>query len=491
MNIVWRKDWIYEYESPWSIFEKVSLANLVGRNEILHVFGTPQVKGMKQHIGDVHRELMCLTGFNLDLLDEILGFNLKEHNQKIIQSLISPFHAYFNSPDPWFYKDLHWCSKCLEGGFHSWLHQFKLLDECVFHELKLNNICPNCKEGIPFLLSNKRLDCAFQCKCGHRLAIFHESSWNEWMGAEHINQAVLRWIQSNMNQENLETKWIVHPNHCNLKMLIEEEPEEIKHIVSSEPIQQNYFHSNLFRKEQLKICSKTFQKIEKNLLQGILRNHHHCIHQLLELKKKDDLAEFPLICPYAYAYVFWRKSLLKEVLFYGFDPTRDDLTSNTAPMLIEDHIEYFVTQLITFQKLTYGTIDRNIIFWFLEKLVSEFSESFFRAWFEIAGKRSEKINVPKWGEILEMRDKSFPKVALKCSINKQINYIEYHLSKSNESISIKFDCPNQNETARSNIKAMNSYTPHAVALMVRGSKPDMDLIKLQKSVEAYVKKLNF
>jgi len=56
------------------------------------------------------------------------------------------------------------------------------------------------------------------------------------------------------------------------------------------------------------------------------------------------------------------------------------------------------------------------------KLVSEFSENFFNAWLEIAGKSSEEISVPNSKEILEMRDQSFPKVALKCSINKQLNY---------------------------------------------------------------------
>lgn len=106
----------------------------------------------------------------------------------------------------------------MEGGFHSWLHQFKLLNECAFHDLKLNNICSACQEPIPFLLSSKRLGYAFRCKCGHSLAIFSVSDWDEWKGPDQLNQTVLRWIKSNVNQENMQSKWIVHEQHCDLKL---------------------------------------------------------------------------------------------------------------------------------------------------------------------------------------------------------------------------------------------------------------------------------
>ncbi|MEO2203163.1 hypothetical protein ABGV42_05405 [Paenibacillus pabuli] len=48
-------------------------------------------------------------------------------------------------------------------------------------------------------------------------------------------------------------------------MLLQNEPEEIKYFDPIESIQQDYFYSNLFRKEQQKICSNAFQIVEERL----------------------------------------------------------------------------------------------------------------------------------------------------------------------------------------------------------------------------------
>lgn len=50
------------------------------------------------------------------------------------------------------------------------------------HESELINSCPDCRETIPFLLTNQQLDDAFMCKCGHLPANLHSSSWKEWSG---------------------------------------------------------------------------------------------------------------------------------------------------------------------------------------------------------------------------------------------------------------------------------------------------------------------
>lgn len=78
MNVVWRKEWIYEYEyeSPWSVFEKMALVNLADRNEILQIFGSAHVKNIKYYIGDKQRELLQLNGFHLERLHQTLDFNL-------------------------------------------------------------------------------------------------------------------------------------------------------------------------------------------------------------------------------------------------------------------------------------------------------------------------------------------------------------------------------------------------------------------------------
>ncbi|MBB6021856.1 hypothetical protein HNR77_002951 [Paenibacillus sp. JGP012] len=490
MKIVWRKEWVNEYESPWSVFEKLSLVNLVERNEILKVFGIPKVKNIKQNIGDYHRNLLLLNGFDLQKLHQALDFNLLEHNKNTIHALIAPFHALYSSRSHWFHEKLLWCPKCMERGFHSWLHQFKLLDKCAFHNLNLVKSCPDCNETIPFLLSNKQLGYAFKCKCGFTIASFNISSWNEWTAPEQIDQAILEWIRSNMYQLDVQPRWIVHEQHCSLKLLIKAEPKETKHIESIESLYQNDYYSQRFQQIMLRNCLQTFRQVEDKLLKNLLRKHQHCITQLMELRKMNDIAEFPEICPYAYAYVFWRKALLKKEYFYDENGKGD--SSEEVPLLIEEHLEYFSEQIVSLQMKTQKCIDTKILFWILEKIIIQFSENFFNAWLEIAGERSKKISAPSWNEINEMRNRSFPIIAFKYNFieKSSSSCVEYHHLENEEMPTYKYVCPYQHENAIRNTYTMKSYTPQAVAILIRGDK-DVKNKTLQKSVDAYVKKLSF
>lgn len=495
MNVIWRKEWINEYESPWSVFEKLALVNLTDRNEILQVFGSSHVKSIKHHIGDKQRELLQLSGFNIERLHKTMDFNLQEHINKNIQSLIAPFTELYSSSEHWFYPDLHWCSQCMEGGFHSWLHQFRLFDECVFHDVKLNHVCPCCGSTIPFLLSNRQLEHAFQCKCGHALANFHVSSWNQWRSPNQMNPDVLRWLQVNQaSQSNMQSKWIIHAEHCNLKRLVKDSPEEIKVFHSAESLHMGDYFSNRFQKELLKVTSDAVQRVVERLFQDILQTHQHCITQLMELRKSHEAIEFPEICPYAYAYIFWRKSILKEEHFYGFNSLRTTLISDAEPLIIRDLLEYFSDQVVSYQMKIIQRLDPRILTWILEKLVMQFSEKFFCAWLEIAGKRSKIISVPSWQEIENMRDRSFPSVAFKYNFDESSSSssIEYYHLNKNESKSIldDFECPYQHESAKGDIQSMISFTPQKVAMLIMNNPSDEHKM-LQKKVETYVKKLNF
>jgi len=136
-------------------------------------------------------------------------------------------------------------------------------------------------------------------------------------------------------------------------------------------------------------------------------------------------------------------------------------------------------------------IDARILFLIIEKLVIQFSENFFNTWLKIAGKRSKEISTPSWEEVIAMRDRSIPIVALKYNFAEKSSSssIEYHDSENEED---KYICPYQHETVKRSIFTMASYTPQSVAIQVRKNTPDIFEKKvLQKLVEAYVKRLNF
>ncbi|APO46128.1 hypothetical protein BS614_20245 [Paenibacillus xylanexedens] len=120
-------------------------------------------------------------------------------------------------------------------------------------------------------------------------------------------------------------------------------------------------------------------------------------------------------------------------------------------------------------------IDAKILFWIIEKLVIQFSENFFNAWLEIAGRRSTEISTPSWNEVNTMRYRSFPNVALKYSFveNTSSSFIEYHYLENEEVPAFKYVCPYQHESAKRNIYTMTSYTPQSVAIQIRRNTHDV------------------
>lgn len=100
------------------------------------------------------------------------------------------------------------------------------------------------------------------------------------------------------------------------------------------------------------------KKVENGLLKCILLDYRHCISQLKELKKADKFADFPIICPYAYAYVFWRKSLLKEEYFYSDNlcRTMEHSYFYRSPLIIRDLLKYFADQIVRHQMSVSGGI---------------------------------------------------------------------------------------------------------------------------------------
>ncbi|OME95791.1 hypothetical protein BK124_18995 [Paenibacillus amylolyticus] len=91
-----------------------------------------------------------------------------------------------------------------------------------------------------------------------------------------------------------------------------------------------------------------------------------------------------------------------------------------------------------------------------------------------------------------MRDQSFPSIAFKYNFDESgssSSIVYYHLSE-NESITNKYECPYQHESAKGDIQSMISYTPQKVAMLIMNNPSDEHKM-LQRTVEAYVNRLTF
>ncbi|MEN1990548.1 hypothetical protein [Paenibacillus hubeiensis] len=79
-----------------------------------------------------------------------------------------------------------------------------------------------------------------------------------------MNPDVLRWLQANQastKTSNMQSKWIIHADHCNLKRLVKDSPEEIKVFYSGESLHRLDYFSNRFQKELLQVTSEAVQRV--------------------------------------------------------------------------------------------------------------------------------------------------------------------------------------------------------------------------------------
>lgn len=316
MYIVWRREWIRPYESAWSIFEKFKFANIVERSTIIRAFGIEKVQKIKgSHIGDQFRDLLHLKGLDPSLTEYYLSFDLHTHNDQTIKKILSPLGKYLGRSDSWFSTHLKWCKTCLQNGYHSVLHQFILFKNCPFHQEPLIENCPGCDASIPFLISDSNLGGAFLCKCGF---LFSDASkgWNNWCTDINIkDKQVKKYLTNSTKSQN---QYIIIQKYINFDLLntIKEGIQYVDQFCFNNNLQvKNKIDLTQLYKDILYENSEVFEYVDKRIRKAIYK-HKACISRLT-LLLKEETADFPPACPFAYAYVFWRQSLLDTSHFYS------------------------------------------------------------------------------------------------------------------------------------------------------------------------------
>ncbi|MCM3625779.1 TniQ family protein [Paenibacillus glycanilyticus] len=493
MNYVWRKEWIKAYETPWSIFEKLAFSNRVERNDILRFFGGNDVKKIKNpNIGDSRRELIQLSGFNTDLLNNVLNFDLIGNCQQSINSLIEPFKNFHEPLDQWFPKVLHWCPACLSKGYHSWFHQFILIKNCPFHGTVLHDCCPKCGGHIPFLLSDKGLSYPFTCVCGYSLSSSICSEWKVVWGEPvgDIQDSTVKALVSRAARTNSQSQWLFMLQHMTINLIAEEcqhrafvrsvENKESEQWGDSKRLQLEFNHRN----------KEVFKAVERFIRKKMLKNHRHCINALQCLLKAEG-EDFPPICPYAYAYVFWRTTVLKSKNFYSI-PWGDDIDEKNgiATQIISDKLSYLRSRFWSHTSGEYRTHNTRLIqlYWIMDKITAKFCFNFFRQWLHQAGKGVSDVKVPSWQHIDKMVDSSFPLMAFKYSIVPSDNNLIECYCMPETTKNIRYECPFLTKASIQALREMKSHSPQAVAMKIYDN-PNEQNKELQRNVEKYVRNL--
>ena len=117
MLITYNKSWFKDYESCWSILEKLSISNLVDSNYMINIMKL--TKKIKNHTP------FSIFDKNHDFFNGI---------QKIDNDYFYNKNIFFLNYINLFREEIYVCKNCIEeGGFHSILHQFKFITHCPCH----------------------------------------------------------------------------------------------------------------------------------------------------------------------------------------------------------------------------------------------------------------------------------------------------------------------------------------------------------------------
>ncbi|OCT14395.1 hypothetical protein A8709_26665 [Paenibacillus pectinilyticus] len=348
----WRTEWIRPFESTWSILEKLCYSNvIIRRGPLLKHLGNDKVKTMKGPVkAQRHNNLLTMFGFDEVSLSNSLGVNIIKQNKETINQLLNNVTRISTDLNDWFNEDLIWCEQCIEDGYHSVLHQFKLLKHCPFHMKKLIYTCSNCN-SIPYQFSDTALAAAFTCKCRFQFADL-KKRWFNWGNKFEIQcEITLKWLSTNFNSLNQSILFL--PEYAAAQMnpikkiveLLEDTDSHISYggngqssinhqkvplTISKFSIDNKECFHDYFIDLDFNLASKSanmplykymykqsvnvFKSIEHHLLYGELTKHKTCIQRFRELRKVEK-GDYPEICPYAYSYVFCKHSFMGDKFF--------------------------------------------------------------------------------------------------------------------------------------------------------------------------------
>lgn len=424
-KLCWNDQWISPYESAWGIFEKFKYANNANSRDIMSLFGDEKVRNQKNKSKSKY-DLLNFMKFDLNLIRDGLGIDFYHKNKIEIAHMLGPLtkKSYKNEPIydySFFFRDtIAYCPTCMENGFHSIFFQFKLIKKCPYHDILLLKECPACFAKIPYELSDLNTLEPFQCKCEYRF--FKPQSKllfsNEWVSSNldritcnnvnkylnlttgdmlrlkdmylfkeieldaypNVLENIISILDFKDSQVEDNAHFIVTSAPNVKKIRGEKEKYEIQKYtkvnfpgINEEAIRKLRFHE--FQKEIYQSYTATITGVAGQLRKTLLSKHRTCINRLI--KNPNDKMQ---ICPYAFAYVFWRE--------YSQNFSNHTSVDNygSPKRLVKNHIEFPQFDVEVMQNL-YEFLGSDIeditlesraaLKWFLNRVISHLSINHF------------------------------------------------------------------------------------------------------------------
>lgn len=208
-KFTWRKEWICDYESPWSIFEKFKYANSITNKELYDLFGKTISNHNRIYGINNFSSYTTLRAFDNDKLKDAFEVDIRRmnylNNKKVFGAFLKT-----ELPDKFIKNELNWCPECIKFGYHSIWHQNIFFNRCFIHNIELVYHCPRCKNVLYYLFIETTTFQIFKCQCGYTLINedleIYFTHWNK----KHItiSRENNNWL--NLNLDITYKNWILY-----------------------------------------------------------------------------------------------------------------------------------------------------------------------------------------------------------------------------------------------------------------------------------------
>lgn len=258
----WRKEWIREYESPWSILEKFKYANAITNKDIYSILGKTKDNGdLIKSQSKAHKSYITLDGFDENRVINTLGVNIKQMNSSNLINILNMFFKN-GSIKKYVQPFLNICPFCIKKGYHSIWHQIIFFNECFIHQSTFINKCPACTRGFFYEFETSNNTHGFKCTCGYSFINSHSQThdifFNKW---EHdkieINIKQKHWLE--MNKKNNMTMYYFGHDYNNSHIDI----NHFNYALSDTLIEINRKNNVLMSKHNILSCRN--KKIKNNV----------------------------------------------------------------------------------------------------------------------------------------------------------------------------------------------------------------------------------
>ncbi len=425
LGLTWSTNWIGWFESPWGIIEKIKYANLMSSRDFMDLFGSEQVQKNKKTLNITNKCLMTLRGINEELLQNLLGFSLNDTNSQMIKKLCGPLFDGDQITEFYFHESLMICPKCIEDGFHSTLHQFKLIESCPFHKVNLikaseNCLSNSCKEISYEITGDKKIN-PFGCSCGAnwlgdvnpysptwyqpKIEDIQIDSIRDWISLKPNEVAITkkifylkkekdqnfkgnfinRILQIKMgNEKNYKTHTI--SSGKNIDKLKTINTPNLRPIINDDffcsfPLQNN----NLYHEHYDHIyqsSTKIINSISRMIRKRVFSHHKNCVIRMKNSLKETAHCIEPF-CPIAFSYLEWRYAIqgfrsFKKVDNFNFPITRDkDKEGFDLPFYTDK--DWLLDFIISFkEQVTFSTPNNiNGLTWVINHILSDLAINHF------------------------------------------------------------------------------------------------------------------